>query len=163
VTLPEGVTLRTATLDDVDAGAALHAACWREAYTGLVDPALLESRLSDTDRWRTGWTRQLEAGPPRVLAVADDELIGFAVAGPSRKDDAPTTQELYALYTRAAWWGSGLGQALLDVVAPIGPCWLFVLEGNARAQAFYARNGFAPDGHRQRYGGLDAWEIRMVR
>ena len=49
------------------------------------------------------------------------------------------------------------------MVAPIGPCWLFVLEGNTRAQAFYRRNGFDPDGHRQLYLGLDAWEIRMVR
>ena len=56
-----------------------------------------------------------------------------------------------------------MGQALLDVVAPVGPCWLFVLEGNNRAQAFYARNGFVADGHGHRYQGLDAWEIRMVR
>jgi len=45
----------------------------------------------------------------------------------------------------------------------VGPCWLFVLAENGRAQAFYRRNGFAADGHRQRYAGLDAWEIRMVR
>lgn len=164
MTLPDGVTLRTATLDDVDAGAALHAACWRETYAGLVDPARLEERLADTERWRTGWATQIEAGPPRVLAAAEDgALIGFGVAGPSRKEDAPATQELYALYTLSSWWGRGVGQALLEVVAPVGPCWLFVLAENERAQAFYRRNGFAADGHRQRYAGLDAWEIRMVR
>ena len=163
MTLPDGVTLRTATVDDVEAGAALHAACWSEAYAGLVDPALLRERLADAERWRTGWAIQLESGPPRVLALAGDEAIGFGVAGPSRKEGAPASQELYALYTRAAWWGRGIGQALLDVVSPIGPCWLFVLENNARAQAFYARNGFEPDGHRQLYRGLDAREIRMVR
>jgi GNAT superfamily N-acetyltransferase len=163
VDLPDGVTLRTATPEDVDAGAALHAACWREAYAGLVDPTQLEKRIADTDRWREGWATQLAAGPPRVLAVAGGELIGFGVAGPSRKPDAPVAQELYALYTRAAWWGTGVGQALLEVVAPAGPCWLFVLEGNLRARAFYRRNGFVPDGHRQHYRGLDAWEIRMIR
>ena len=163
MTLPDGVTLRTATLDDVDAGAALHAACWRETYTGLVDPGRLEERLADTERWRTGWTTQIESGPPRVLAVAGDELVGFGVAGPSRKDDAPVTQELFALYVRAAWWGRGIGSALLDVVAPVGPCWLFVLETNLRAQAFYERQGFVADGHGQLYAGFDAWEIRMVR
>ena len=49
------------------------------------------------------------------------------------------------------------------MVAPVGPCWLFVLEANVRAQAFYRGNGFVADGHRQLYAGLDAWEIRMVR
>ena len=62
VTIPDCVTLRTATVEDVEAGAALHAACWREAYAGLVDPALLQARLADTDRWRTGWATQLESG-----------------------------------------------------------------------------------------------------
>ena len=89
--------------------------------------------------------------------------VGFAVAGPSREDDPPTPYELYAIYTRAAWWGSGLGQTLWDAVRPDGPCSLWVLEANARAQGFYRRNGFAPDGARELYAGLDGWEIRMVR
>ena len=165
VTLPDGVTLRTATLDDVEAGAALHAACWRETYAGLVDPARLEERLADTERWRTGWATQIEAGPPRVLAAAeDDELIGFGVAGPSRKEDAPVDPgALRALHPSPPGGAAASARRCSTWWRRSGPCWLFVLEGNGRAQAFYRRNGFAADGHRQRYAGLDAWEIRMVR
>jgi ribosomal protein S18 acetylase RimI-like enzyme len=93
----------------------------------------------------------------------DGELVGFAVVGPSRDDQAPAAEELYALYTRASWWGSGLGQALWDAVAPEASCSLWVLEANARAQGFYRRNGFVADGAREHYDSLDAWEIRMVR
>ena len=85
------------------------------------------------------------------------------MVGPSREDDGATPQELYAIYVRAAWWGTGLGQALWDAVRPDAACSLWVLEDNARAQAFYRRNGFVPDGARELYAGLDAWEIRMVR
>jgi GNAT superfamily N-acetyltransferase len=160
---PEGVRLRTATADDAEAGAELHRACWREAYGPYVDPDVLEERLADRPRWVAAWERQLADGPPRTLALAGNEPVGFAVAGPSRKDDAPVGQELYALYTRAAWWGRGLGAALLHAVAPSGPCWLFVLEANLRAQAFYRKHGFEADGHGQLYTGFDTWEIRMVR
>jgi ribosomal protein S18 acetylase RimI-like enzyme len=157
------VVVRRAVPADAAAGAALHAACWREAYGPYVDPGLLEQRLGDTAGWTARWTRQLIDGPPRLLAESDREPVGFAVVGPSRDDDVVAPHELYALYTRAAWWGSGLGQALWEAVRPPGPCSLWVLEANVRAQAFYRRNGFEPDGAREHYAGLDAWEIRMVR
>jgi ribosomal protein S18 acetylase RimI-like enzyme len=158
-----GVELRTAVPADAAAGAALHAACWREAYGPYVDAALLEERLADTGRWVAAWTRQLIDGPPRVLAEADGELVGFAVIGGNRDPDAPTPAELYAIYLREAWWGSGLAAALWDAVAPSEPCSLWVLEANDRAQAFYRRLGFVADGAREHYAGLDAWEIRMIR
>lgn len=141
----------------------MHAECWRESYGPYVDARLLEERLGDTRRWVAAWTRHLVDGPPRVLAEVDGELVGFAVAGPCRDDEPRTPYELYALYTRAAWWGSGLGQTLWEAVRPDGPCSLWVLEANARAQAFYRRNGFAADGAREHYAGLDASEIRMLR
>jgi ribosomal protein S18 acetylase RimI-like enzyme len=161
-TAPQPV-LRRAVPEDAAAGATMHAACWREAYGPLVDTARLEERLRDTARWTAAWTAQLASGPPRVVAEAAGELVGFAVVGPSRDDDPPAPTELYALYTRRSCWGTGLGQRLWDAVRPDEPCSLWVLEANGRAQAFYRRNGFVPDGARERYDGLDAWEIRMVR
>lgn len=159
---PDGVLLREATLDDVADGAHLHLACWREAYGPLVDGELLAARLSNVATWEAAWRVQIEAGAPRLLAVHGDELVGFAVAGPNREPEL-AVRELYALYVREAWWGSGVGQALLDGVLGDEPCSLWVLECNARARAFYARNGFAADGARELMNWLDAWEIRMIR
>jgi GNAT superfamily N-acetyltransferase len=141
----------------------MHAACWREAYGPYVEGELLDARLADTDRWVAAWTRRLVDGPPRVLAEIDGELVGFATVGPSRDEDPPAPYELYAIYTRAAYWGTGLGQRLWEAVRPDTSCSLWVLEANERAQGFYRRNGFVPDGARELYAGLAAWEIRMVR
>ena len=156
-------TLRHAVPADAESCAAVHAACWREAYGPYVDPHRLAERLADTDRWVAAWTKHLVDGPPRVLAEAGGEVVGFAVTGPSRDEDGATPYELYAIYVRAPWWGTGLSQRLWEAVRPDGPCSLWVLEDNARAQGFYRRHGFEPDGARQLYAGLDAWEIRMVR
>lgn len=160
--LPDGVLLRPATLDDVAAGARLHRDCWREAYSPLVDGEMLAARLENEATWEDAWRAQIEAGPPRVLAARGDELIGFAVAGPNREPELPM-RELYALYVRETWWGTGIGRALLDEAVDDDACSLWVLENNPRARAFYVRNGFAPDGGREHMGWLDAWEIRMRR
>jgi len=141
----------------------MHRECWREAYGPYAVPTKLAERLADTDRWVSAWTKQLADGPPRMLAIADGEVVGFSVVGGNRDPDAPTPAELYALYTRAAWWGTGLGQRLWDVVRPDQACSLWVLEDNARAVAFYRRQGFEPDGGRELYDDLGTWEIRMVR
>lgn len=158
------VTLRDADPGDAEAGAALHRNCWREAYGGLaIDPALLQARLADVGRWVRSWRSQLESGPPRVVAEAEGELIGFAVAGPSRDPEPPVADELYAVYVRRLWYGTGVGQALMDAVLGAQPASVWVLEDNARARRFYARNGFTEDGARDWYADLGAWEVRMVR
>jgi ribosomal protein S18 acetylase RimI-like enzyme len=156
-------TLRLAVPADAAAGAAMHRECWREAYAPYADPDRLAERLADTDRWWSAWTEQLVDGPPRTLAFAGDEVVGFSVVGSNRDPDAPTPAELYALYVRSAWWGTGLARRLWDAVRPDQPCSLWVLEDNLRAQGFYRRQGFAPDGARELYEDLGAWEIRMVR
>ncbi|KQW46960.1 hypothetical protein ASC77_17365 [Nocardioides sp. Root1257] len=154
--------LRQAVPGDAAACAVMHADCWREAYGPYADPALLAERLADTEGWLAAWTRHLTQGPPRVLAEADGEVVGFSVVGPGRHEGDAAT-ELYAIYTRQAWWGTGLGQELWDAVRPDEPCSLWVLEDNDRAQGFYRRNGFVADGARDFYDGLGTWEIRMVR
>ena len=163
MTTPAGVTLRPATVDDAGTGARLHRDCWQETYGPITDPDLLAACRADEARWAERWRQQLEHGPTRLLAVTGGELVGFGVAGPVRLDEVAVDHELYAIYVRSAWHGTGLGAALLDAVLGEASAYLWVLEDNARARAFYARHGFRPDGVRTRYEPLGAWELRMVR
>ncbi len=71
--------------------------------------------------------------------------------------------ELYAIYVRASWHGTGVGQALLDATIGDLACSVWVLENNPRAHAFYARNGFVADGLTEYDERLDAAEVRLVR
>ena len=156
--------LRAAVAADAEAGSRLHRECWRETYGPLVDPGLLSARLSDPLDWAERWRRMLDLRPVSLAVSSEGELVGFAIAGPARRDDAPTADELYALYARTAWHGSGVGQALFDdVVGPELPVYCWVLEANHRARAFYAKQGLLGDGMRKRYEPLDAWELRVVR
>ncbi|NYG53762.1 GNAT family N-acetyltransferase [Nocardioides perillae] len=157
------VTFRWATEADVPAGAALHRRCWQEAYGPIVDADLLAARLAEVEVFEERWREGVASGPRRLLAVAPDGLLaGFAAHGPSRSPgDAET--ELQGLYVAARWHGRGVGQALLERVLTDASCSLWVLEDNARARAFYARNGFVADGTRKVWPPLGAWELRLRR
>ena len=106
-----------------------------------------------------GVQTQLNYMTNTLVAERAGELVGFACQGPGRGE--PGGLELYALYTRAAWWGTGLGTALLAGSLGDLPAYLWVLEGNARAIAFYEKHGFRLD------GGVEDEEegrhLRMVR
>jgi len=78
-------------------------------------------------------------------------------------DDARDLQ-LWGLYVLAELHGTGVGQALLDaVIPPRTPAQLYVAKGNARAEAFYRRNGFEVDGLEVLDDRFDLVELRMVR
>ncbi len=94
------------------------------------------------------WIREPGDQTIRVAAI-DGSVVGFASAGPARSTPAPRTTELYMIYLDSAAHGSGAGQALLDGVHGKAPAFLWVAKDNPRAQAFYHRNGFAPDGQEE--------------
>lgn len=90
-------------------------------------------------------------------------MTGFAAAGRGRDVDLDIGTQLYALYVRQIWWGSGLGHRLLQAVLGEEDAYLWVFRDNPRARRCYARHRFVPDGIQKvndRFGGL---EIRMVR
>jgi len=61
--------------------------------------------------------------------------------------------------------GSGAGQALLHAAVGDSPAYLWAADDNPRAEAFYRRNGFDPDGgvERQTFHGAEMVTVRMVR
>jgi GNAT superfamily N-acetyltransferase len=156
---PDGVTIRTATPDDAEALTHLHLDCWDDAYTGLMPQEILDARRDDVparvDRWRS-W---LARGGTSVASHCG-QLIGFVNAGPAT-DLAQFEVKLFALYVRAAWWGTGVGRALLSAAVGDRSAYLWVLEGNERAIRFYERQGFAFDGAGEHEP--EGRHLRMVR
>ena len=158
--------LRQATPEDAEAVVLMHTLAHEECYPHLLSPAFFAARRKAiperVDRRRT----YLDVADPRIIAVdANNEIVGLADAGPGRDGDGPVPLELYSIYILGRAQGTGLGTALLEAAVGVSPAYLWVLEDNVRAQAFYRRHGFQPDGKR----GLlpPEWEnvpeIRMVR
>lgn len=162
--MPEStaVVIRNALVEDAEAISELRIASWRSAYAGMLSPEFLAS-LPDTS---ANWRRGVERGLAIPVAERDGRLVGFAVAGSVREDDRDSGRELQLglLYTLPEVFGTGVGQALLEAAIGEASAVLWVAEQNARAIAFYRRNGFEPDGRRKLDPDAeDLAEIRMVR
>jgi GNAT superfamily N-acetyltransferase len=163
--------IRPAGVADAEAGAWCHLQCWQEAYADLVDPAKLAERTADLETRIKRWTTAAEdGGMPRWIALNPDpqapvreRVIGFVAVRPNRDEDAPTPLEVQAIYTRKAWWGTGLGSRLMEIAIGNQPASLWVLEGNERALAFYHRKGFVADGTVADDPFFGVTELRMVR
>lgn len=157
------LTVRPADVRDADAIAVVHVQAWREAYAHLL-PAEFLAAL-DVDARAARW-RGIIAEPDVDVLVATigEQVVGWASAGPGR-GERPRDRELEGIYVLAGHHGSGAGQALLDAAIGTAPAFLWVADGNPRAEAFYRRNGFERDGtvKHEPIGpyGLDA--VRMVR
>lgn len=73
------------------------------------------------------------------------EPVAIATFGPGRDEDRPDF-ELHHIYTLRSTHGTGLGQRLLDTAIGTRAAYLWILDDNPRAERFYVRNGFGPDG-----------------
>jgi GNAT superfamily N-acetyltransferase len=158
------VTVRRATVDDARGIAEVHVTAWREAYAGRMPADFLASL--DVDRRAAGWSRILERGETDAfVAERDGTIVGWATAGRGRDDDAPRDRELEGIYLLASAYGSGAGQQLLDAAVGDAPAYLWVMDGNGRAEAFYRRNGFTRDGATMTHPAGDATvlAVRMTR
>ena len=141
---------RLAGPDDAEAVAQLHADSWRHHYRGAYADAFLDGDVV-ADRMQV-WTARLQqsdarSGTRTVLALDDDDtLLGFAHVV---FDDDPVwgalLDNLHVTYGRKR---GGIGsqllaltaQAVVDRPQPTG-LYLWVLEQNVDAQAFYAARG----------------------
>jgi ribosomal protein S18 acetylase RimI-like enzyme len=167
--LPPHVAVRPARPADAPAIAALAGRAWRAAYAGLLAPSVLLAL--DPDEQTGEWRAYLDGlpEPDRVWVIGATAAVwGFARTGPCPDADlADGAGEVHGLYVEPDRIGSGLGRRLFGhAVADLGArhprvvVWHF--EANTRAERFYERAGFGPDGAR-RHSDFGVPELRRGR
>ena len=132
------VAIRPATDDDVATMARIWHEAWGDGHRGNVPDALVRHRGRDqflpraAERVAHSWIGELDGIAHGFVTVADDELEQIFVVGAGR--------------------GTGLATELIErgktVIRDAGHAqgWLAVVAGNARARAFYEREGWVDAG-----------------
>ncbi len=163
--------IRSAAPEDALAVAEVHVRSWQAAYRDLLPREDLD-RLRPEDRARRYEFGATDPGKPSTLvAVRDGLILGFVTVMPARDGDARGNGEICALYVDPQWWDRGVGLALMQAgrsrLGTLGfrDAILWVLAGNTRAERFYARDGWRPDGGRRAASlwGVTVDEIRHRR
>lgn len=160
-------TLRRPGPHDAHALAAVHNRCWRETYGKLLPVDSQDADASALERRQNLWAGLVQgdrASQRLMLAETGSGIIGFALAIQAVPENTVRSTQLRMRYVLRRFHGSGAGQALLDAVVGSEPCQLWVARENRRAQAFYRRNGFVPDGAEKQEDRADGlWVMRWVR
>ncbi|MFZ2014345.1 MAG: GNAT family N-acetyltransferase [Nocardioides sp.] len=157
-------TITRPTLDDLEEMGRVHVQVWQEAYAGLMPDEYLAAL--DPTVGPARWRERIEQPYGAVVwwvARDDDGIVGMATAGPGRDDDAPAGLELYAINVLRRAHGTGIADDLMAVAVGDRAAYLWVLDGNERALAFYRRHGFADEGGRKPEPDTGVVEIRMSR
>ena len=135
---PGVVKIRPASDDDAPTIADIWHEAWSDGHRGTVPEALIEHRdraqflPRAAQRVSHSWIGELDGVPRGFVTVDDDELEQIFVVGAGR--------------------GTGLATALIErgkqAIHDAGhdTAWLAVVAGNARARAFYEREGWTDAG-----------------
>lgn len=148
------LVIRDAVADDAEAVAGVHVRSWQAAYEGLIDQEVLDglSVSERADGWRRIFADPLPTSLGTLVAERDGTVVGWASFGSGRDPDGLDDAELYGIYADPTAWSTGAGHALLDAAeqrmidAGHTRACLWVLDGNDRADGFYARHGWELDG-----------------
>jgi hypothetical protein len=127
---------RPAQVADIPGLARLHVESWRETFRGLFSDALLDDpdAVGRRERfWTAALTDERYSKNTAATATLDGKVVGLAMSGPALDEDAT--------------WESQSG--------------LWVVDPSPRAQAFYRKHGFEPDGRHRVDDGVRV--IRMTR
>jgi GNAT superfamily N-acetyltransferase len=167
-------TIREARASDVADTVRLRAESWRTAYAGIMPPAYLDAIDTGSEAIAREARYQRESPPDRhgLVAERDGRVVAFCLCGPERPNPrrvpgAAVRGEVYALYAHPDSWSTGVGRQLLAAARQalaadgLAEAVLWVLERNARARAFYERQGLRPTGERTelRLGGVVLQEL----
>lgn len=156
-------TLREAVIGDEAAVAQVHVRSWQVGYRGLIDDERLEGMKAAQRVGSYRFASQDPRAPRTLLAVEGELVVGFVTWGAS-DDREGASDEILALYVDPAHWRRGVATQLLEgAIAALGQedvdrIYLWVLEGNRRAEAFYVARGWTFDGVSRRE---TIWDVSL--
>ncbi|QGZ62946.1 GNAT family N-acetyltransferase [Paraburkholderia acidisoli] len=164
------LSLRPAAPADAPLLAAMHAASWQATYRSLLPADYLEREVG-AER-AAYWRARMEApgGERRLVLIAqldDGTPVGFVCV--ERQPGSPWGVLLDNLHALPGHQGMGVGKRLMQAAQDWARAqgeaqlYLYVLDGNTPAIAFYERQGWTYSGSEpDRMGGVDITALRYV-
>lgn len=159
--------IRRMTADDLREVDSLYVAAWKAGYKGLLPREFLDGLTSKiVDRSPKSYF--FDEGS---FVILDGERIAAHVhVRPAAEREMAGWGEVHTMYALPEYWGSGFAGELFDYAVNrlrergFERIYLYVLEGNGRAAAFYRKHGFSPteDTLDCEVGGVTVRDFRYI-
>lgn len=163
------LTFRDASAEDAGLISHIFATSWRKTYNGLIAEDYL--RRLPNDYWVPSVRAWLSSGQVYGLIILEDgRPVGCSLYGRGRDERFADWGEIISLYILPDVIRRGVGTALLKETLRLlredgyVHTYLWAIEGNAMADAFYRKHGFIKTENRipYRIGGQDVADIRYT-
>ena len=151
--------------DDIDKISQIYFLSWRTAYRGLIPDDFLNS-ISEKR-----WSPLLRADSEHLLLAVEDGIpVGVTTYCAARDSKMKGWGEIISLYLLPTHFRKGIGSELFAAVVDalknegFSNIYLWVLENNHSARAFYKKNGFICSGdiNADNIGGKAVNEVRYI-
>ena len=155
------IRIRVATVAD----AAAIAEIYNQGIEDRVATYETESRSAEDQQ---AWLRTIAGRYPAVVAHIDDEIVGWAGAGPYRTRECYRGIGEFSMYVRRDWRGSGMGDllvgALISEAERLGLWKLLsrIFPFNEASRALCRKHGFREVGVYQKHARLDGRWLDVV-
>ena len=144
------ILIRPIAEGDEAGAASVHIHSWREAYSGIIDRAHLDSLPANfsqrTERWHKIIKDSFLGDRKTLVAVRDGNIVGFASVGVARDQEFADHGELWSLYLLRVCHGKQIGYLLLSEALKFlyqrgyRKAYAWVLADNP-TKGFYERTG----------------------
>lgn len=147
----EGISVRTCNAKDIDALVALGIKTFRDTFDEYNSPENMIRYINDTFTKKIIEHEMKQPGTVFFLAFDGRKAAGYAKVRTSHTPpqlDSTSALEIERLYAHRDYLGKRVGHLLMQTCITharrkgIRTLWLGVWERNARAIAFYEKNGF---------------------
>lgn len=160
------MTIREMTESYRKAVGELYAASWKAGYKGLLPQELLDKIAPE--RW-SGRSDFLDDGS--FVALDGERVVAHCHARAATEPQLRGWGEIHTMYVHPDCWRSGYGAAVLGRAEDwlygrgFDDVYLYVLDGNERAERFYGSQGYFPDGNTLccELGGVIVTDNRYVK
>jgi len=151
--------------DDIDALSRIYALSWKAAYRGIVPQDYLDGLPENY------WSALLKDSRRESLVILDHgAYVGTSSICPAREETMSGWGEIISIYLLPEYFAKGYGGPLLAAATTelgrmgFTKIYLWVLEANLRARAFYEKHGFVSTSEKMllNIGGKDFIEMRYA-
>lgn len=104
------ITIRPATIEDVQAISEVHIASWQHTYAGIFPQHYIDS--FDIARRTKNWQSYLSNGHMMYVATDSGRVVGFTSVGQFRCEPTHLKGEISTLYLRPEYLRKGIGSML---------------------------------------------------
>lgn len=163
------MTLREAAAQDAALISRIIAASWHGAYQELIDPVYL-ARLPE-EYWLPSMRAWLASGRMYgYIAEENGRAVGCIIYGRGRDESHDDWGEIVSLYVLPEQMGKGAGTLLLNAALAAlhddgyDKVYLWAIDGNARGDAFYRKQGFVRTADTEHYkiGQRQMTDVRYI-